>query len=100
MHWHSAIAFANNNAQVNPGTTAQLCAIFAKSSGNWRNVIRKAFIPENLVGDSANATRKAELENARLDYIRRVIPGVSASSVVKFSLLDRKRASLPYYANI
>ena len=92
MHWHSAIAFANNNAQVNPGTTAQLCAIFAKSSGNWRNVIRKAFIPENLVGDSSIATKKKELEDARLAHIKAAVPGVSAASVVKFSLLDRKRA--------
>ena len=94
-HWRSAIAFANNNAQVNAGTTAQLCAIFAKSSGNWRNVIRKAFVPEVLVGDSSNAVRKAALEKARLDHIKAAIPGVSASSVVKFSLLDRTRTWPP-----
>ena len=93
-HWRSAIAFANNNAQVNAGTTAQLCAIFAKSSGNWRNVIRKAFVPEVLVGDSSNAVMKAALEKARLDHIKAAIPGVSASSVVKFSLLDRTRTWL------
>jgi hypothetical protein len=80
---------------VNKGTTAQLCAIFAKSSPNWRIVIRKAFIPENLVGDNSNPTRKAQLEDARLAYNRRVIPGVSATSVVKFSLLDRNNRTCP-----
>jgi hypothetical protein len=80
---------------VNKGTTAQLCAIFAKSSPNWRIVIRKAFIPENLVGDNSNPTRKAQLEDARLAYIRRVVPGVSATSVVKFSLLDRNNRTCP-----
>jgi len=84
-----AIAFANNNAKVNPGTTAQLCAIFAKQSGNWRTVIRKAFIPENLVGDSSNPVRKASLEAARITHIKAAIPGVNAQSVVKFSLLNR-----------
>ena len=43
----SAIGFANGNAKVNKGTTAQLCAIYAKSSANWRTAIRKSFIPEN-----------------------------------------------------
>jgi hypothetical protein len=74
---------------VNPGTTAQLCAIFAKSSANWRTVIRKAFIPENLVGDSSSATKKAALENARLAHIKTAVPGVSSTSVVKLSLLNR-----------
>ena len=73
---YSAVAFANNNAKVNPGTTPQLCAIFAKSSANWRTAIRKAFIPENLVGDSANAAKKAQLENARLAHVTQAVPGV------------------------
>jgi hypothetical protein len=38
---HSAQGFANGNAQLNPGTTAKVCAIFATSSGNWRAVIPK-----------------------------------------------------------
>ncbi|KAJ6538977.1 hypothetical protein B0H19DRAFT_1269353 [Mycena capillaripes] len=84
-----AIAFANNNTQVNPGTTAQLCAIFAKESSNWRKVIRKAFIPENLVGDSSNPDRKTSLEAARITHIKAAVPGVSVPSVVKFSLLNR-----------
>ena len=87
------------NSKDNPNIKPQLCAIFAKSSANWRTAIRKAFIPENLVGDSANAAKKAQLENARLAHVTQAVPGVSAASVVKFSLLDRKRASLPYYAN-
>ena len=89
---HSAIAFANNSAQVNPNTTAQLCAIFAKSSANWRTAVHKAFIPEDLVGDSADATQKAELEQARLDHVAQAVPGVNATEVVKFSLLDRQSA--------
>ncbi|KAH9913569.1 uncharacterized protein BXZ73DRAFT_55449, partial [Epithele typhae] len=84
-----AIAFANNNAKVNPGTTAMLCAIFAKSSDNWRTAIRKAFLPENLVGDSSTPSVKAAKETSRTLYLQAVVPGVSAENVVRFSLLDR-----------
>ncbi|KAI1785843.1 hypothetical protein LXA43DRAFT_100295 [Ganoderma leucocontextum] len=88
-----AIAFANNNAKVNKDTTAQLCAIFAKSSSNWRTALRKAFIPETLVGDSSNAAKKKQLEDARIAHIKTAVPGVSATSVVKFSLLNRSTHS-------
>ena len=77
---------------MNPGTTAQLCAIFAKSSSNWRTALRKSFIPENLVGDSSNAAKKKQLEDARIAHIKTAVPGVSATSVVKFSLLNRSSA--------
>lgn len=75
---------------MNKDTTAQLCAIFAKSSSNWRTAIRKAFIPENLVGDSSDAAKKKQLEDARIEHIKTAVPGVSATSVVKFSLLNRQ----------
>ena len=84
---------------MNPGTTAQLCAIFAKSSSNWRTALRKSFIPENLVGDSSNAAKKKQLEDARIAHIKKAVPGVSATSVVKFSLLNRSStypSSIPY----
>ncbi|KAH9934480.1 uncharacterized protein BXZ73DRAFT_45745, partial [Epithele typhae] len=84
-----AIAFANNNAKVNKGTTAVLCAIFAKSSANWRTAVRKAFLPEALVGDSATASVKAAKETSRTLYLKSVVPGVSAANVVRFSLLNR-----------
>ncbi|KAH9932705.1 uncharacterized protein BXZ73DRAFT_101247 [Epithele typhae] len=84
-----AIAFANNNAKVNKGTTAMLCAIFAKSSANWRAALRKAFLPQALVGDSATASVKAAKEQSRTLYLQAVVPGVSAANVVRFSLLDR-----------
>ena len=77
---------------MNKGTTAQLCAIFAKSSDNWRTAIRKAFIPENLVGDSSDPQTKDTLEQARLNHIAQAVPGVCAAAVVKFSLLDRSSA--------
>ncbi|KAJ6577590.1 hypothetical protein B0H19DRAFT_564102 [Mycena capillaripes] len=86
----TATFFANGNAKVNKGTTAQVCAIFAKSSLNWRTAIRKAFIPRDLVRDASDPTKKAQYEDARLAYIQRAIPGVSATNVVKFSLLDRE----------
>ena len=86
--------FANINAGRNKGTTPALCAVFARSSGNWRNFIRKAFIPEGLVGDSSDKTRAAALENARLAHIKTAVPGVTPASVVKFALFDRKSASL------
>ena len=65
-----------------------MCAIFVKSSGNWRNTIRKVFLPDKLVIDSSDPKLKADKENARLEYIK-VVPGVSAASVVRFSLLNR-----------
>ena len=60
----SAVAFANGNAKVNLGTTPAVCAIFVKSSGNWRNTIRKVFLPEKLVTDSSDPKLKADKENA------------------------------------
>ena len=92
----SAIAFANNNAVVNkkdnPNITPQLCAIFAKSSGNWRQVIRKAFFADNLVKDSSDPVKSAQFEQARLQHLQQVMPGVSAANVVKFATLDRTGA--------
>lgn len=90
--FRSAIGFANNNEATNPGTTATLCAIFAKSSSNWRTKIHKAFIPESIVKDDKEPGLKAQLENRRLSYITQVIPGVDPKSVVKFALFDRKSA--------
>ncbi|PPQ75048.1 hypothetical protein CVT26_012072 [Gymnopilus dilepis] len=91
-----ALAFANNNAQVNPGTTPKVCAISSRSSDNWRIAIKKVFIPEkqtgiDLIGDSANAAIKQKYENRRTKYINLVRPGVQASTTVRFSLFDRTR---------
>ena len=72
------------NIQNNPGTTGALCAIFAKSSGNWRNVIRKAFLPEDIVGDTP------EKEAARVAHVKKAVPGVTENTVVRFALLDRR----------
>ena len=85
-----ALVFASNNARANPGTTAQMCAIFAKSSKNWRDAIRKAFLPVRLRGDSADPTGKARFENARLSYVRQVVPGVSTPNVVRFAVLEER----------
>ena len=79
-----SIVSANINAKANPGTTPALCAIFAKSSGNWRNVIRKAFIPEDIVGDTP------EKEALRVAHIKKAVPGVTENTVVRFSILDRR----------
>ena len=96
-HSRRAIGFANINAdrnkKVNPNITPQLCAIFAKSSGNWRNVIRKAFFDNALVKDSSNPAQSAQLEQARLQHIQQFMPGVSATNVVKFALLGRNANS-------
>ncbi|KAI1785272.1 hypothetical protein LXA43DRAFT_147172 [Ganoderma leucocontextum] len=86
----TGILFANNNVKRNKGTTPALCAVFARSSGNWRNVVRKAFIPENLVGDASDKAKAEALENARIDHVKQAVPGVNAESVVKFALFDRK----------
>ena len=89
---YSATGFANSNEQMNEGTTAALCAIFAKSSSDWRTKIYKAFIPESIVKDNKEPALKAQLENRRLSYLTQVIPGVDPKSVVKFALLDRESA--------
>ena len=90
---HRAIGFANINAlvnrRVNPNVTPQLCAIFAKSTGNWVNVVRKAFFPDTLVKDSSDPAESARLEQARLQHIQQFMPGVSPTNVVKFALLGR-----------
>ncbi|KAM5545045.1 hypothetical protein V8D89_001156 [Ganoderma adspersum] len=80
----TSIVSANINAKANPGTTPALCAIFAKSSGNWRNVIRKAFIPEDIVGDTP------EKEALRVAHVKKAVPGVTENAVVRFSILDRR----------
>ena len=80
-----AISFANNNTQFNnfkkkpsdPVVTPALCAIFAKSSANWRTALRKVFLPEVLVGDSFDPAKKAAKETSRTLYINQVMPGVS-----------------------
>ncbi|KAM5541309.1 hypothetical protein V8D89_004863 [Ganoderma adspersum] len=74
------IAFAIGNSQFNKGTAPALCAIYAKSSQNWRIAIRKAFIETALVGPSR--------EKKRIEHIKQAVPGVHAESVVKFALLD------------
>ena len=82
---------ANMNIQNNPGTTGALCAIFAKSSGNWRNVIRKAFLPEDIVGDTP------EKEAARVAHVKKAVPGVTENTVVRFALLDRRDGTSPQF---
>lgn len=77
------------NTLENKGTTPQLCAIYAKSSGTWRTAIHKAFIPNNLAFDSAEPAKKAAFEQARLDHLEQVMPNVCPADVVKFALLDR-----------
>ncbi|EIN08872.1 hypothetical protein PUNSTDRAFT_52340 [Punctularia strigosozonata HHB-11173 SS5] len=93
-----AESFANVNVQVNKAKdatfagTAKVCAIFAKDSANWRTAITKAFIPTNLIGDSADATKKAALENKRLAQIKGALALAgrsvqNAANVVKFGVL-------------
>ena len=85
------------NSKDNPNIKPQLCAIFAKSSGNWRNVIRKAFFADNLVDDSGNPALSAQLEQARIQHIKQFLPGVSAENVVKFALFDRHTSTYHHH---
>ena len=85
------------NSKDNPNIKPQLCAIFAKSSGNWRNVIRKAFFADNLVDDSGDPALSAQLEQARIQHIKQFLPGVSAENVVKFALFDRRTSTYPQH---
>ncbi|THH17747.1 hypothetical protein EW146_g3116 [Bondarzewia mesenterica] len=78
-----ATNFATINAKNNPGTTAKVCAIFAKSSGNWRNAIPKAMLPDSVVGDNSDQGRAQKLENARTAYLKAI--GLTPQSV-KFSI--------------
>jgi hypothetical protein len=58
----------------------------------------QAFIPESLVGDSADQAKSAQLESNRLSYLQQIGLGSSAASlgatVVKVSLLDRTQSKL------
>jgi hypothetical protein len=54
----SALGFANNNAKVNEGTTPKVCAIFAKTKGNWRDVIRKVCIRRLILDRFLEANRR------------------------------------------
>ena len=85
------------NSKDNPNIKPQLCAIFAKSSDNWRIAIRKAFFADNLVKDSSDPVKSAQFEQARLQHIQQFMPGVSAVNVVKFATLDRTGAYLSLF---
>jgi len=91
-----ASGFANNNAKVNPGTTPKLCAIFARSSGNWRTQVKKALIPLKIVGDSSNTDRSKAFEDARLNYVSvaNQVNNAEAPSAVKFSHLEKNPLKL------
>jgi hypothetical protein len=43
------------------------------------------------VKDSSDITKAKAFEDARLKYISTVIPGVTASTAVKFAALNRNR---------
>ena len=86
---HRASVFANNNARANPGTTAQICAIFAKSSEQWIST-RKAFFPPSLRGDSAVKTSKDKKEQNRVEYLENVFNTRGTSGIVRFGLLDER----------
>ncbi|PPQ73876.1 hypothetical protein CVT26_011739 [Gymnopilus dilepis] len=93
-----ALAFANNNAQVNPGTTPRVCAISAISTPVWNTAVQKVFLPQNqqdiaLIGDSATPAIKQRFENRRTRYINLVLPGVQASTTVRFSLFNAREGN-------
>ncbi|KAF8308330.1 hypothetical protein DL93DRAFT_1900307 [Clavulina sp. PMI_390] len=63
---------AQNNAAT--GATAKACAIFAKSSTNWRGTVVKAQIPESIRGNAA------QFETMRQRYIPLLgLPGDATS---------------------
>ena len=67
-----------------------ICAIFAKSSSQWRAGTRKAFLPLALRGDSSNAKIKEEKEKKRVDYLKQVVSTVGSNSIVRFGILDER----------
>ncbi|EPS94152.1 hypothetical protein FOMPIDRAFT_117535 [Fomitopsis schrenkii] len=90
------LGYAHMNAVHNPGTEPRVCAIFARSSNEWRNEITKVFIPDMLVGDAGDKKRRAEHEAHRASYLKHIVPNVPTQNIVKISRLDKTRPSTSY----
>ncbi|KAF8878463.1 hypothetical protein CPB84DRAFT_1751880 [Gymnopilus junonius] len=90
-----ALTFAKESSQLNDGSTPKVCAIYAKSCENWRDVVKKVFLPENagLIGDSTDPAMKAKFDDSRTKYINIVLPDADPSSTVRFALVDQKTKS-------
>ena len=73
---------------MNPGTTAQLCAIFALDTDEWRKNVRKIFVPQSLRGDSKTESIKVAKENARIAYVKQVVTDLPQEQVVRVALFD------------
>ncbi|KAH9914005.1 uncharacterized protein B0H18DRAFT_1125868 [Fomitopsis serialis] len=87
----TAEIFARMNQRRNPGTEPSVCAIFARSSDDWRNGITKVFIPNELVGDAEDKTEKAKWEKNRVTYLKKEATGVPTKSIVRISRIDKYR---------
>ncbi|KAJ6585309.1 hypothetical protein B0H19DRAFT_1059553 [Mycena capillaripes] len=64
---NTAQVFAANNARNNPGTTAKVCAIFAKDADNWKKM-NKVQLFSTLVRRATGVT-SAELQAAQTCYL-------------------------------
>ncbi|EJD40287.1 hypothetical protein AURDEDRAFT_115920 [Auricularia subglabra TFB-10046 SS5] len=76
----TAEMYANGNASNNKGTTAVVCAIYAKSSTHWRSSVYKVWVPADKIGDSKEAARR--------EWISTIFPHADAGSVARFSPLE------------
>ncbi|KZT68257.1 hypothetical protein DAEQUDRAFT_337028 [Daedalea quercina L-15889] len=81
--WTTATVFANWNAHSTK-KKAKVCAIYAKSSTNWRAMMTKVWMPNNLIGDNVP-------EAKRQTYIHSKVPHKMDASTIKFSPLDPKK---------
>jgi len=86
-----ATNFAKTNSEVNPGTTPEICAIFAKSSLGWRAGINKVLIPKALLKDSSVPAQRTAAEAARIKFAEEVDPCVAfePTQLVKISVFDK-----------
>ncbi|KZW03969.1 hypothetical protein EXIGLDRAFT_827907 [Exidia glandulosa HHB12029] len=97
----TAEGFANINAgqSHNNGSYAVTCAIFARDSSEWRTAIPKAWLPDNLIGDSSDRRRHAQYEAYRMQWLERVwdphYDRVHPSDIVRFAPLDHRRGAPP-----
>lgn len=79
-HRETAELYAQANAGHNAGTTAMVCAIYAKSSVHWLNSVDKVWLPEAETGASHEASRNRWIEG--------IVPHVSPKNVVRFAVHD------------
>ncbi|KAH9836070.1 uncharacterized protein C8Q71DRAFT_858084 [Rhodofomes roseus] len=81
--WSTGVFYANWNSHETH-KPPKVCAVYAKSESDWRSMMTKVWMPDNLI--SATAT-----EAERQKYIKEKAPHKMDTTAVKFGPLDPQR---------